>query len=116
MSRHGMKALLFLTVAVLFTATVALAAHAKTVNIYMDAVLPTGEQLKAGKYQVTVDEAAQQVTFKQSDKTVATAACKIVEKQEKNSYTEARFGQKDNKPLLEEIRLGGENRSIVLNQ
>jgi len=116
MSRYGVKKFLFLTVAVLFTATMALAEHAKTVNIYADAVLPGGQQLKAGRYQVTVDAASQQVTLKLGDKMVATTGCKIVEKSEKNAYSEVRFGQKDNKPLVEEIRLGGERRSIVLTQ
>jgi len=116
MSRHGVKIYLLLASAVLFTAAMAFAEHAKTVNIYADATLPSGQELKAGRYQVTVDEGAKQVSFKQGDKVIATVGCQIVERQEKNPCSEARFGQKDNKQQLEEIRLGGERRSILLVQ
>jgi hypothetical protein len=37
-----------------------------------------------------------------------------VEKPEKNPCSQARFGQKDNKQELQELRFGGENRSILL--
>ena len=116
MSRQAIKTLLFLVVAVLFMSAVALAEKARTINIYTDTVLPSGQELKAGKYQVDVNEASKQVTFKKGDKVVATAGCKIVEKPEKNTCSEARFGQKDNKQQLEELRFGGEHRSILLIQ
>jgi hypothetical protein len=114
MSRQVIKTLLLLAGAVLFMSAVALAEKGKTINIYTDSVLPSGQQLKAGKYQVDVNEASKQVTFKKGDKVVATSGCQIVEKPEKNACSEARFGQKDNKQELQELRFGGENRSILL--
>jgi hypothetical protein len=116
MSRQVTKILLFLAGAVLLMSAFAFAEKAKTINIYTDSVLPSGQELKAGKYQVDVNETSKQVTFKQGDKVVATAGCKIVEKPEKNTCNEARFGQKDNKQRLEELRFGGEHRSILIIQ
>lgn len=116
MSRQVMKILLFLVGAVLFMSVAAFAEKAKTINIYTDTVLPSGQELKAGKYQVDVNEASKQVTFKKNDRVVATAGFKIVEKPEKNTCSEARFGQKDNKQQLQELRFGGEHRSILLTQ
>jgi len=114
MSRQVVKTVILLAGIVLFTSVVALAEKAKTINIYTDAVLPSGQELKAGKYQVELNENSKQVTFKKGDKVVATADCQVVEKPVKNSCSEARFGEKDNKQVLEELRFGGENRSIVL--
>jgi hypothetical protein len=116
MSRKVIKTLLFLAGAVWFVSAVAFAEKAKTINIYTDSVLPSGQEQKAGKYQVDVNEASQQVTFKKGDKVVATAGCQIVEKPEKIACSEARFGEKGNKQELQEIRCGGENRSIVLTR
>jgi hypothetical protein len=114
MSRQVVKISLFLLGAFLFLSVSALAQKAKSINIPTDSVLPSGQELKAGKYQVNVDEASKQVTFKQGDKVVASAGCKIVEKPEKNACSEARFGQQGNKQQLEELRFGGEHRSILL--
>jgi len=114
MSRQVVKISLYLAGAVLLMSTVAFAEKAKSINIYSDSVLPSGQELKAGKYQVDVNEASKQVTFKKGDKVVATAGCQIVEKPEKNAWSEARFGEKNNKQELQELRLGGENRSILL--
>ena len=116
MSRNGLKIFLFLGVAVFFTAALALAQKTKTVDIYTDAVLPNGQELKAGRYQVVVDETAKQVTFKKGNKVVATAGCQIIEKPEKNSCNEARYTDKDKRQQLQELRLGGERRSILLIQ
>ena len=116
MSRQGIKNLLFLAVAVLFVSAVAFAEKAKTMNIYTDSVLPSGQQLKAGKYQVTVNNDSKQVTFKKNDKVVATSGCQIVQKPVKNSCSEVRFGEKENKQELQELRFGGETRSILLIQ
>ena len=114
MSRKTVKVWLFLMGAVLLVCASALAEKAKSINIPTDSVLPSGQELKAGKYNVDVNEASQQVTFKKGDKVVATAGCKIVEKPEKNTCNQARFGQKDNKQQLQELRFGGEHRSILL--
>jgi hypothetical protein len=114
MLRQFTKVLLFLAGAVLFVSAVALAEKPKTIKIYSDSVLPSGQELKAGEYQVDVNETSKEVTFKRGNKVVATAGCKIVEKPVKNPCSQARFGQKDNKQELQELRFGGENRSILL--
>jgi len=114
MSRQFIKISLFLAGAILLVAATALAEKAKTINIPTDAVLPSGQQLKAGKYQVDVNETSQRVTFKQGDKVVATTGCKIVATPQKNTCSQARFGEKDNKQQLQELRFGGEHRSILL--
>ena len=114
MSRQVVKISLFLLGAFLLMSVSALAQKAKSINIPTDSVLPSGQQLKAGKYQVDVNEASKQVTFKQGDKVVATAGCKIVEKPDKNTCNEARFGEKNNHQELQELRFGGEHRSILI--
>ena len=114
MSRKTIKISLLLAGALLLVAGVALAEKAKSINIPTDSVLPSGQELKAGRYQVDVNETSQQVTFKQGDKVVATSGCKIVEKPEKNTCSQARFGEKNNKQQLQELRFGGEHRSILL--
>ncbi len=114
MSRQSLKVLFLLAGAVLFLSSIALAKKNKTITIFSDSVLPSGQALKAGEYQVDVNEASKQVTFKQDDKVVATAGCKIVEKPVKNPCSQARFGQKDNKQELQELRFGGETRSILI--
>jgi hypothetical protein len=112
-SRQIVKVSLYLAGALLFVAGVALAEKAKSINIPKDSVLPGGQQLKAGSYQVDVNEAANQVTFKKGNKVVATAGGNIVVKVENNTCSEARFGEKHNKQQLEELRFGGEQRSIL---
>jgi hypothetical protein len=114
MSRTGIKVLFLLAGVVLFISAIALAKKSKTITIYSDSVLPSGQQLKAGEYQIDVNEASKVVTFKQDDKVVATAGCKIVEKPVKNPCSQARFGQKDDKQELQELRFGGESRSILI--
>ena len=100
--------------AILFTAALALAEKGKTIDIYTDTVLPNGQELKAGRYQVVVDETANKVTFMKGNKEVATTGCKFVEKPEKNDCNQARYSEKNKKQQLEEIRLVGERRSILL--
>jgi hypothetical protein len=116
MSRQVTKTVLFLAGVVLFISAAAFAEKGKTVNVYTDSVLPSGQKLKAGKYQVDVNEASKQVTFKQNAKVVATSGCQIVEKPAKNACDEVRFGEKENKQELQELRFGGEHRSILLIQ
>jgi len=114
MSRQVIKTFLSLGAAVLFISAIALAEKPKMINIYTDTVLPSGQVLKAGRYQVGVNETSKQVTFTKGDKIVATSGFQAVEKPEKNLRNEARFGQKDNKQELQELRFNGENRSIML--
>lgn len=116
MSSRAIKTIPVIAAIFLFTAVIAFAQKAKTINIYTDAVLPNGQQLKAGNYQVTVDEAAKQVTFKQGSKTVASHGCKVVEVPVKNDCNQARFVEKEKKHELQELRFGGERRSILLIQ
>ena len=114
MSRQRMKVLFFLAGAMLLLCAVALAKKPKTINIYWDSVLPSGQALKAGEYQIDVNEESKLVTFRKDDKVIATAGYRIVEKPVKNQSNQARFGQKDNKQELQELRFGGESRSILI--
>lgn len=114
MSRQVTRVLIFLAGAMFFIAAAALAEKTKTISIYTDSVLPSGQTLKAGKYQVAINETSKEIKFIKADKVVATSTYQVVEKPEKNSCSQARFGEKDNKPMLQEIRFGGETRSLVL--
>jgi hypothetical protein len=114
MSRQSVKVLFLLAGVVLFVSAIALAKKPKTITIYSDSVLPSGQELKAGDYQIDVNETSKLVTFTRDDKVVATAGYKVVEKAAKNPYSQARFGQKDNKQELQEIRFSGESRSILI--
>jgi len=71
------QSLVVLVGAVLFISAVALAEKPKTITIYSDSVLPSGQELKAGEYQVNVNETSKEVTFKKGNKVVATAAAKL---------------------------------------
>ena len=113
MSKY-VRTVLSLMVALLFVTSVALAQKTKTLNIYSDAVLPSGQELKAGKYQVAVDETSKQVSFTQNKKVVATTGCTVVEKPEKNPCDSIRYDGNKTKPQLQELRFGGEHRSILL--
>jgi len=64
--------LLFTGVAVLFSAALALAQKPKTITIHTDALLPNGQHLKAGTYQVVVNEITMEAKFMQGKKVVAT--------------------------------------------
>ena len=114
MSRHTLKTILFWAVTVLFTASIAFAQKAKTVEIYTDSVLPNGKVLKAGKYQVVVDETAKQVKFMKGNKVVAEQPCKVVEVPVKNDCNKVRYAAKGDKQEIQQLNLGGERRSILL--
>jgi len=116
MSKRYAKVLLFLTGVVLFVCAVALAEKPKTINIYSDSVLPSGQELRAGEYQINVNETSKQVIFKRGSKVIGTASFQTVERTVKNSRSEARFDLKNDKQVLNELRFGGENRSIMLIQ
>jgi len=114
MSRHALKTLLYWTVTVLFTASIAFAQNGKTIELYTNSVLPNGKELKAGKYQVVVDESAKQVKFMKGHKVVAEAPCKVVEIPVKNDCNKVRFSGKGDKQEIQELNFGGERRSILL--
>jgi hypothetical protein len=117
MSRTVAKTASLLGAAIFFSATLAIGEKAKIMDIYPDAILPSGGELKAGKYRVVVKGTAKQVDFVKGNTVVATSGCQIVEKEEKNSHNEARFVEgPDKKQRLRELRLSGEKRSILLVQ
>ncbi len=116
MLRPLIKMISYLSIALLLTAVFAMAQKPKTIEIYTDAVLPNGQELKAGKYNVAVDESAKQVTFLKGKKAVATHPCKVVEVPTKNDCNQVRYTEKEKKQQVEELRFGGEHRSILLIQ
>lgn len=114
MLRKIAKVMLYLAGAVVLFATAALAGNTKGFRLYSDSVLPSGQTLKAGQYQIIINEATKEVTFKQEGKVVATAPCQIQAKSEKNESNQTYFGNKGSTPEIQEIRIGGERRSILL--
>ncbi len=113
MSRKTARLMLYLAGAVVLFATVALAGDTKAFRLYSDSVLPNGQTLKAGQYQVIINESNKEVTFKQEGKVVASVACQIQAKSAKNETNETYFGNKGATPEIQEIRFGGERRSIL---
>jgi hypothetical protein len=114
MVMRAFKSFFALAVIVLFAAALALADRGKSVDIYTDAVLPNGQELKAGKYTVVLDESATKVVFKQGKKVVAEEKCKVVNQDKKNPTNQARFSETpDKKQKLDEIRLGGDTRTVI---
>jgi hypothetical protein len=116
MSRGKVRTFLYLAVTVLFVASVAMAAKGKNVKVYSDAVLPNGQELKAGQYSVLVDNSASKVTFMKGKEVVAEAECKVFDEPKKHDCNEVRTVEKGDKQEVQEIRLGGEKRSILLTQ
>jgi hypothetical protein len=114
MARYHMKTVLSLVAAILFFSALAMAEKAQTIEVYADAVLPDGQELKAGKYRVVVGEAEKEVQFLQGKKVVAKHSCRAVERQERNRRNEVRYVETPDKKLkLSEIRFAG--RSYILN-
>lgn len=108
------KNVLALGATIVLFAAVALAGKGKTVDIFTDAVLPDGQVLKAGKYQVVVGEGEKEVEFLQGGKVVLKHPCQCLGHKEVNRYNQARFVESaDKKQHLTEIRFSG--RSCVLN-
>ena len=109
------RSLLSAGAALLFFAALAMAEKGKSIDVYTDAVLPDGQQLKAVKYQVVVSEGEKEVQFLQDDRVVAKHACQNVAHEEgKNRYNQARYtATPDKKQKLTELRLAG--KSYILN-
>jgi hypothetical protein len=114
MARNHLKTVLSLAAALLFFSALAMAEKAQTIDVYTDAVLPDGQELKAGKYKVVVGDAEKEVQFLQGKNVVAKHSCQAVERNERNRYNEVRYTEtSDKKEKLTEIRLAG--KSYVLN-
>lgn len=93
-----------------------MAGKGRTVDIYTDAVPRDGQELKAGKYQVVVNEAGTEVQFLKSDKVVARHASQCLGHTEQIRYNEARYiGEAGKKQHLTEIRLAGMSRILKLD-
>ena len=103
------KVLILLVAAFLSAAALANAAKAPTIDVYADAILPDGQELKAGKYQVVVSEGENEVQFLKSGKVVAKHACRCMGHEgPKNPYNQARYiATPDNKQKITEIRFAG---------
>jgi hypothetical protein len=112
-----LKTMLSAVVAILFVAAMAMAQKARTIDVYADAVLPDGQELKAGKYQVVVDAGEKEVQFLQGKKLVAKHACRCMGHEgEKNRYNQARFNETpEKKQKLTEIRFAGTQCTLNLD-
>jgi hypothetical protein len=115
MSKSFLKVVLGLGAAILLFAALAVAAKGKSVDIFLDAVLPNGQELKAGRYTVVVDKSADEVQFMKGKTVVAKAPCKCVPEETKIRHNEVRFAEgPDKKQHIQEIRLAGETEAITL--
>ena len=115
MSRNFVKTLIALGAAIFFSVAIALADKGKSVSIFYDTVLPNGQELKAGDYAVHMSETGKEVQFVQKGKVIAEAPCKCIERQKKNPRTEIVFKKNsDGKQVLQELRLNGDTKTIVL--
>ena len=91
------------------------AAKNKTINLGKDVVLPDGQTLKAGQYQVVVDQKVDQVQFIQHGTVVLKHRCKCVVPEKANEADGVVIAEHaGKKPLLQEIRFKGETRIITL--
>ena len=105
---------LLLGVVTLFFTTVSFAAT-RTIRVGQDVVLPGGQTLKAGTYEVVVNEKLDQIQFLQNSKVVATHACKCIPQEKRNKETVLRIDAgPDNTQVLLQIHLRGETRIITL--
>ena len=114
MTKNILKTAVMLAGAILICSAIALAEKAPTVNVHYDSVLPNGQTLKAGDYTVKVDESVHKVQFLQKGKVVAEAPCNC-KAGEKNQKTTCLFlKEKEGKQILQEVRVKGETRQIVM--
>jgi len=114
MLRRTLKAGFWVAVGIFLFAGLALAGT-KNIRVAQDMVLPGGQTLKAGTYEVVVNEKLDQVQFLQNSKVVATHACKCIVQEKKNRETQL-FTDKGsgNTQVLQQIMLRGETRIITL--
>ncbi len=114
MLKKSVQVVLLLGVAVLFFASLGLA-KSKTLTLNKNVVLPDGQTLSAGKYEVVVDQKVDEVHFIQNDKVVVKHRCKCVEQAKKNASDGYVVNEEaPNKVVLQEVRLQGETRIIHL--
>jgi hypothetical protein len=105
---------LLLGVVILFFTSFSLAA-ARSIHVTQDVLLPGGQTLKAGTYEVVVNEKLDQVQFLRNSKVVLTHACKCTPQEKKNKETELLIEQgAGNAQVLQGIKLQGETRTITL--
>ena len=115
MFRNFAKMFFALGAVVLFFSAVAVADKGKNVKIFSDAVLPNGQELKAGEYNVHMNATTNELEFMQKGKVVAKFPCRCVEKQSKNNRTEVFYRKTaEGKLVIQEMRLAGERKDIVL--
>lgn len=114
MLRRTLKSGFWVAVGIFLFAGLALAGTGK-VQLPQDVVLPGGQTLKAGTYEVVVNEKLDQVQFLQHSKVVATHACKCIPQEKKNRQTQI-FTDRGpgNTHVLQQIMLRGETRIITL--
>jgi HAMP domain-containing protein len=105
---------LLLAVVTLFFTTLSFAAT-RTIRVAQDVVLPGGQTLQAGTYDVVVNEKLDQVQFLKNSKVVVTHTCKCIPQEKKNKETQLLMDQgSGNTQVLQQILLRGETRIITL--
>lgn len=115
MSSKPVKTFIALVGAIFFSAAIVLADKGKSVTVYYDTVLPNGQELKAGGYVIHMSKTNDAVQFVQKGKVIAEAPCKCIKHEKKNENTEMIFKEtSEGKQLLQELRLRGDTKTIVL--
>lgn len=115
MSRKCFKTFIALAGAIFFNAAIALADKGTSVTVYYDTVLPNGQELKVGDYVIHMSETNDAVQFTQKGKVIAEAPCHCIKQEKKYQRTEMVFKKaSDGKQLLQELRLRGDTKTIVL--
>lgn len=115
MSRNfAIKALVVLAAVMLFSAASAMASKGtQRVEVAYDCVLPNGQTLKAGTYQVHLNEKTDEVEFVQKGKVMAKVPCHCTLNQKKNRHTEVMYNlNKAGKQVMLEMRLRGESKTM----
>jgi hypothetical protein len=114
MVRNHLKTIFALGAAILLFSALAMAEKAQTIEVYTNAVLPGGQELKAGTYRIVVSEADKEIEFLRGKKVVAKHSFRTVARQEVNRYNQVSYvTTSDKKEKLTEIRLAG--KSYILN-
>ncbi len=115
--RNFLKLALGLVLTLTFVSAVAWAEKGKDVHVYTNAVLPDGQELKAGVYTIHQSETGKEVEFVKGGKVVLKTSCKIVQTESKSRHSEITY-QKDAKgrQVVQQIRLAGETKNIVLQE
>lgn len=105
-----LKKILFLTLVLLFSVSLA-SAKTFTIKLHHPAVVE-GTELQPGNYKVELSESKATIT---NGRVTVETQVKQEESEEKFRTTSVRFTDADGKMKIREIRVGGSNTKVILN-